>query len=335
MEIRKLKTMSIGGATYDLFVRAAHDLVQAEHKKSSILALPLGEKIRVQDVIETCGGGACNTAVGFARLGMDACVSCVLGSDQWGDALLKNFKTEHVHTDCATIVDGEHSSFSIILSASSGERVILYDPGTNEHLHDATFDRETALRMDWIYLNHIQEGSCVIQDDIIDMLTTNESLRMTWNPGGCQLDMGIHEKHMRTLLQHTTLLLLNEEEACRFTKTNSITDAMPMLLHAGPRFICISQGGRGVTATDSTMRYHCPPMRGIPIIDTTGAGDAFGVGVSWGIAQGLPIGDALQMGTNNAGSVLGHIGAQAGLLSAEELLKELTQKPLAITVSTL
>lgn len=334
-KIAKLKTMSIGGATYDLFVRTTHDLVNMGHEQKAILALPLGEKIRVQDVIETCGGGACNTAVGFARLGMEAYASCILGSDQWGETLLKNFHAEQVRTDCLTIVEKEHSSFSIILSASSGERVILYDPGTNGHLHDVTFDRDTARGMDWIYLNHIQEDSCIIQDDIIDILTTPHSPRMTWNPGGCQLDMGIKEKHMRKLLAHTTLLLLNQEEACKFTLKERIDDALRVLGDAGPRIICITQGKNGVTATDGTKRYHCPTVHRTPIIDTTGAGDAFGTALSWAMAQGYSLPDAIKIGTLNATSVLKAFGAQRGLLSAEHLLKDLAQKPLAITVSDL
>lgn len=327
--------MSIGGATYDLFVRTAHDLVQTEQKKQATLALPLGEKIRVQDVIQTCGGGACNTAVGFARLGADAYVSCILGSDQWGEALLQNFHAEHVRTNCTTIVEKEHSSFSIILSAGSGERVILYSPGTNDHLHDATFDRETACNMDWIYLNHIQEGSCIIQDDIIDILTGNHALRMTWNPGGCQLDMGIKEKHMSKLLTYTTILLLNQEEAYRFTKTETIDDALYALCRAGPKIICITQGKNGVTATDGTAQYHCPVPHRSTVVDTTGAGDAFGTAVSFAIAEGWTLSDALKAGTFNAANVVGVFGAQAGLLSKKRLLADITQKPLAISVSPL
>ena len=50
----KLKTISIGGATYDLFVRTnragAH-----ECGSGKFIAFPLGDKIRVKEVIETGG----------------------------------------------------------------------------------------------------------------------------------------------------------------------------------------------------------------------------------------------------------------------------------------
>ena len=204
----KLKTISIGGATYDLFVRTnragAH-----ECGSGKFIAFPLGDKIRVKEVIETCGGGAANTSVGLARLGFDAGFCGIIGTDQWGTKLMDNLKKEGVSVDTAEVVEGEISSFSIILSVSAGERSILYTPGTNIHLHDANFCKEDVKKADWLYLNHIQEGSAVIQDDIIEILESSSRPGFTWNPGGVQLDCGINESLNRKLISLTSLFILN------------------------------------------------------------------------------------------------------------------------------
>ncbi|OGJ57790.1 hypothetical protein A2635_01580 [Candidatus Peribacteria bacterium RIFCSPHIGHO2_01_FULL_51_9] len=325
---KTFRTMSIGGATYDLFVRTDHSIIQTCNTTPSF-TLPLGEKIRVREVIETCGGGASNTSVGLARLGAQASFAGVIGSDQWGQKLLENLKNEHVQTDCITIVEEEVSSFSIILSASSGERVILYTPGTNEHLHDATFDREKALRMDWIYLNHISEESCVIQDDIVAILTTPHAPHLTWNPGGCQIDKGIHEPHVALLLSHTDLLLLNHEEALKFTQEQNDKAALGALLKKGVHAICITNGKEGVTATDGSELYHCPILPQ-ETIDTTGAGDAFGTGATWALLSGFDLPRALRAGTINAASVVGAFGAQAGLLTDIEMQERLQSTSLDV-----
>ena len=327
---KKFHTMSIGGATYDLFVRTDHSIIQTCGETPSF-TLPLGEKIRVREVIETCGGGASNTSVGLARLGADAYFAGIIGSDQWGQKLLENFHREHIDTDCATIVEGEVSSFSIILSASSGERVILYTPGTNAHLHDATFDRETALNMDWIYLNHIQEGSCIIQDDIVAILTHPDAPRLTWNPGGCQIDSGIHEPHNTLLLSHTDLLLLNHEEALQFTHEKSDESALHTLLKKGTHTVCITNGKEGVTATDGSSFYYCPILPQ-ETVDTTGAGDAFGTGVTWALLSGFDLPRALCAGTINAASVVGAFGAQAGLLTDIEMRERLQSTSLDVAI---
>ena len=75
------KTVSIGGATYDLFVRTDRRLLK-ESGDGEMLSLPVGAKIHVDQVVETCGGGASNSSVGLARLGCKAGFSGIIGSDQ-------------------------------------------------------------------------------------------------------------------------------------------------------------------------------------------------------------------------------------------------------------
>lgn len=322
--------MSIGGATYDLFVRIPHEKVHGD-EKSPFFTLPLGDKIRVQDVLETCGGGASNTSVGLSRLGCDASISSVVGADQWGDKLIQNFQKEGVDTASLTIVEKETTSFSLILSGSSGERVILYEPGTNEHLHDAIFDRAAAAEVDWMVLNHIQEQACVIEDDLVEILK-KKKVRLTWNPGGCQIDAGIVSENNRLLLSHTALLVLNKEEALKFTGAEEISEALNRLLSCHVQYVCITDGSRGTVATDGQKLYRCPVDPSAKVIDTTGAGDAFTTGVTWALLRGLALPESLVAGTINSGSVVGAIGAQAGLLTDIDMRTRM--KSTSISVSS-
>ncbi|KKW39563.1 hypothetical protein A2454_02440 [Candidatus Peribacteria bacterium RIFOXYC2_FULL_55_14] len=329
-----LRTISIGGATYDVFVRLDRSTVEA-YSGEHALKLPLGDKIRVQEVIETCGGGASNTAVGLARLGCSAGFCGIIGDDQWGEKLRLNLEREGVDTGCLTVVEGEVSSFSIILSASSGERVILYDPGTNEHLHDATFDRERAGKTDWLYLNHIQEQSCVIEDDIIGMLAQKDGPRLTWNPGGCQIEAGMEAANNSALLARTTLLQLNKGEALKFSKRETVKEAIKALLKKGVKNVVVTDGKNGTDASDGKNLYHCPVVEDNKVLDTTGAGDAFGTGMTWALLSGLPLSEALRAGTINAASVVGTIGAQAGLLTDTEMQRRLKETKLDVDVQPL
>ena len=122
--------MSIGGATYDLFVKTGQNLTCMMDGKC-VISLPLGDKIRVREVVETAGGGACNTAIGLSRLGCKASFAGIVGSDQWGEKLLKTLKSEGVNLDSVTVIQNETSSFSIILSVETGERVILFTLNEN------------------------------------------------------------------------------------------------------------------------------------------------------------------------------------------------------------
>lgn len=329
------KTLSIGGATYDLFVRLPQETSSESCHSTDVFALPLGAKIRVKQLIEACGGGANNTSVGLARLGCTASFEGVLGTDQWADALLSNFAKEGVNAQYALQVEQEVTSFSIILSGNSGERVILYEPGTNAHLHDANFDRDALSNMDWVYFNHIQEDSCVIQDDIVAALTQQNSPQLTWNPGGCQIDLGLESANNRELLAHTDLLLLNKQEALTFTKTDDINAALQVFVNAGVRYTCITDGSRGTIATDGTTRYHCPVVKDTEIVDTTGAGDAFGTAATWALLQGFDLPIALKAGSINGANVVGAIGAQTALLIDTEMNQRLEETNLVVEATPL
>ncbi len=322
------KTLSIGGATYDLFVRLPKNTI-GDCSETQSFALPLGAKIRVENLIESCGGGANNTSVGLSRLGCSACFEGVVSSDQWGEALLKNLQKEGVDTACITVVENEVSSFSIILSGKEGERVILYEPGTNAHLHDVTFDKDVLQKMDWVYLNHIQEDSCVIQDDIVTMLSSAET-GLTWNPGGCQIDMGLTPRNNYELLQNTDLILLNKEEATAFTKTANIESAIQTLLDAGVKNAAITDGKNGSVASDGKNIFSCPTVLDTEVIDTTGAGDAFGTAMTWALLNGLSLPNALKAGSINAASVVGAIGSQTALLTDIEIRKRLEETDLIV-----
>lgn len=322
------RTFSIGGATWDLFIRVRRDMLREDDTRRT-LSLPLGAKIPVDGIVETCGGGAANTSVGLSRLGCSAAFCGVIGSDQWGEKLLDTLENEDVDTTAATVVEGEISSSSIILSVGSGERTILYNAGTNAHLRDPVFDRERAAGSEWIYLNHLAQGD--ILDDVEDLLERAKgSVGLSWNPGGPQIAQGCAHPANCALLRHTSILLLNAEEALAFTGKSDRGSALRALRKAGAQRIFITDGPNGAIGADGRNAWRCPPVAGAPIVDTTGAGDAFGTGVTWAILQGFDLPEALRAGTINATSVLGTLGAQAGLLTDTEMRKRLRSVPLEV-----
>ncbi len=319
------RTLSIGGAAYDIFVSVDPAI------ENNNLILPVGGKISVRKVEETCGGGSANTSVGLARLGCSARFCAVVGNDQWGERMMETLKRENVNTEFSTIVEEENTGFSIILLLPSGERTILHHAGTNEHLHDVTFPMHGITDTDAVYLNRLSESACEIENDVIRILKDEvKKTHLTWNPGGCQIESGMKEKDKAALLQYTDLLLLNKEEATIFTGEKEIAGAMHALIAAGVKNVCITDGKEGAYATDGKKLWHCAAREGIAIVDTTGAGDAFGSAMTWSILRGETLPNSLKAGTLNAASVVSAIGAQTGLLTEEQLLTELHDHPLQV-----
>jgi sugar/nucleoside kinase (ribokinase family) len=158
-----------------------------------------------------------------------------------------------------------------------------------------------------------------------------KSKGLAWNPGGCQIEQSMHAPDKAALLKGTYLLLLNKEEALTFTKTDDVQKALTALVKAGVKNICITDGKNGTWATDGKNTYRCPILK-VKAVDTTGAGDAFGTGALWALLSGNSLQEALVAGTLNAASVVGSIGAQAGLLTDIQIDQKLREHPIAVEI---
>ncbi len=319
---------SIGGAAFDVFIKAPHSVASKDGEE--FIQYPLGGKIKVESVLQSCGGGATNTSVGFSHLGLNARFCGVIGDDEWGQGIQEVLKKEGVDTSTAIIVEDEVSSFSIILvDPDSGKRTILYSPNVNAHLSDPVFPKELLKQSPWIFLNHLTDVSCVILDDLCEIVCGSE-VKLAWNPGGSQVREGFDAPVVCDLLAQTDILFLNSEEAKKFTRAKTIEDALKIGTQNGAKVMCVTDGSHGAYISDGKSTYSCTQIPKTEVVDTTGAGDAFATGVTWAVISGLTLQDALKAGMISSASVISKMGTQAGLLTESEMRQKLSSTHLQI-----
>jgi len=101
-----------------------------------------------------------------------------------------------------------------------------------------------------------------------------------------------------------------------FSVPNFFKEVMKM----GPKIVVVTDGSRGVyVATQKHVLFH--PSLSVDVVDTLGAGDAFGSCFVGCCARGMSCEDALRRGIVNSASVIGYMGAKPGLLSHDEVEK--------------
>jgi ribokinase len=98
----------------------------------------------------------------------------------------------------------------------------------------------------------------------------------------------------------------NESEAEGLTgiAVTSVADAeraADALMAQGAGAAVITLGERGALYRDPTRSVHVPPFRAGPVVETTGAGDAFNGGFATALAQGADPVDAVRFGSATAG----------------------------------
>ncbi|MBN1258266.1 carbohydrate kinase family protein, partial [Candidatus Peregrinibacteria bacterium] len=216
--MEKTKIFTIGGATFDIFVKTNQQAVMSlatSDTAEKYLCLKHGGKVKVEHVVETFGGGATNTAVAFARMGLEAFFVGKIGS-AYGDKVVRNLKENGVHTDFVGKTEKDKTAFSTIISIFDGDRTVLTYAGANRFFNEKDLPVKKLEKTDWIFFNHLAEGGGKIPEVLFSVLKKNPDIKMAWNPGHEQFMQGV--KRWKALLAHTEILFVNKEEAALFTK---------------------------------------------------------------------------------------------------------------------
>lgn len=321
----------IGSATQDVFVSSdqAH-LVRIEHyeKEEAYLAYEYGAKVAVDHLFISTGGGATNTAISFARLGLHAASLCEVGQDDAGNMIERSLREHGVdtstlvrNTDCAT-------GYSVILTGPTGDRTVLVHRGAGSCLSHDDINWERLGEARWLYLSSLSGESAVLWHELA-RFASETGLSLAANPGSTQIGEGL--AGLGDVLAASDVIFLNQKEAYRLTGAEEQRgDAderatLEALCQAGCRTIVMTMGSEGARAFDGREHYYVPAPK-VKAVSNLGAGDAFASACLAALHYGLPLREALKAGTINAGSVVTSVGATTGLLDWETIKHNLDQQ---------
>jgi sugar/nucleoside kinase (ribokinase family) len=313
----------IGSASEDVFVQVEEAKIiriEDDHGEKAYLALEYGAKLKTKDVFIDTGGGATNTAVTFARMGLRASLVCKVGADAPGDRVLAAMDCEGVVRDCV-VRDPEHrTGYSVILLGYTGDRTILVYRGAAGYLRETEVDWDDLRRAEWVYMNSLSGESAPLFQKVAEFCGAN-GVKLAVNPGGEQRRGGV--AGLAPVLRSTTLLLLNREEAYELTGVppdrgpDDETRMLTLLREAGCQAVVMTYGAEGSEGMDAAGHYKLPAVN-TPAASTVGAGDAYGSACVVGLQRGLTLPRAMQLGALNATSVVQHVGAKPGILTWAE-----------------
>ena len=125
---------------------------------------------------------------------------------------------------------------------------------------------------------------------------------------------------LKSLLNRTNILLINESEIIELTKSSELKKAAHMVMSMGPEKIIVKQGSKGARcfSKDDELSVGVYPVS--KVVDPTGAGDVFGGGFVSGLAEGLSLYDSMRRGTALASFCIEDFGVTRLLdISRDEL----------------
>lgn len=303
------KILAIGKGVQDVFLRSDEFDPHRQGKKL-YTHLPLGLKMEVEDVTFATGGNATNVAVTLARQGCEAAYMWGLGTDPASQAILYDLDKEGVDTSLVAQDDSYQSGYSVIMIATNGERTILNHRGVafgRSGRHG--FDFGAIKGYDWVYPSSLGNGGLKMLGEIVDA-AEKHGAKVMLNPAGPELE---EKDKLIALLDSVDVLIANKEEMQQLVAGETCEELALHALHYVPVAI-VSDGPNGVVATDGKTIVRAGMYEDVPVLDRTGAGDAFASGFLSQWAQGKPLKDSIVFASANSTSVVGKIGAKTGIL---------------------
>ena len=314
--------LAIGDASLDAFltISDANGKVRLDTQTKEV-CFKHGEKISVEHTHFSVGGNAANVTVGLSRLGIKATLAAEIGDDEFGLKIINTLAKEHIDRGFIKQAHGQESSFSVALNFK-GDRTLFSEHVERPH----EFHYETT-KITWIYLTSLCEKWTHAYEKALQYVHETHC-SLAFNPGTLQLAK--KSEVIERALKVTTILFVNKEEAKQLlseyaSEKNPPDDIEKILSEVqalGPTIVVITDGKNGSYAIDGEKHFYHEKIIPSIIVERTGAGDAYSTGFLGAIFHNLPIQKAMQWGSTNATSVVGHIGAEAGLLKKGEMEKK-------------
>ena len=265
------------------------------------------------------GGKGSNQAIAAARLGAAVQALGCVGRDAFGDAALGLWRAEGIDIRAVAQADGVTTGLAVIILDDAGQNRIVVYPGANDRLTPEMVDAaEEAIRSADVLVAQLETRRDPVRRALA--LARRHGVRTILNPAPARpLD--------ETVLGNVDVLTPNETEAATITglpvdatDEASCARAAAWLCAQGVRHVVMTLGAQGAYHYDAatTGRKHIPGVR-VPVVDTTGAGDAFTGALAVGLGRGQSLDEAIALANRAGAFCVTRLGVVPGLGTPAEL----------------
>ncbi len=268
------------------------------------------------------GGKGANQAVAAAKLGAEAYFIGRIGSDDFGKALMENFKRNGVNAEYVIVDRDAHTGVALIMVDQAGKNLIAVASGANSRCSVEDVDKARDL---------IEKASVVLLQLEIPVEVVQHAAFLARRAGAkVILNPAPARTLPKSLFELVDVIVPNEVEAEVLTgisvkDLNSAREAGEKLQRYGTEAVVVTLGERGAFILDKEG-YELVQGFKVEAVDTTGAGDAFCGALAFALASGKSLKEAVFIANCAGALATTKIGAQEALPTLEDLESFLKEK---------
>jgi sugar/nucleoside kinase (ribokinase family) len=289
------------------------------------IAFELGGKILADELHVDVGGVAANVSQGLSLLGVTARCYSTIGNDDNGKFCLQTLKGNGVDTSLINVLSDSRTDISaIIVFTPASERTIIHNRDSNKRLVVAKEKLETP----WVFISALN-GAWQRNIETVLEAEAQKNFCLAVNPG--QHNLKEDPRLILRLVSKAEILILNKDEAIELVlaknpavERKEIENEIFLcqtLLSVGVTTVAITDGARGAWCANKDAVWFVAAPESTPVVDSTGAGDAFTSGFLAAFIQKKEIDQGLRWGMANSQAVISSYGAGKALIEGDAIEK--------------
>ncbi len=232
-------------------------------------------------------GGACNTAIMAARLGLPVMCLGELGYDAFGEAVLEGLQGEGIDCNHIVVSTAVRTPVAGVIVDGGGEPAYL---GYRGELRIASLPEPWRQQIGGacaLFADGWAENEGIGQLVLEAFQAASAAGVPTFfdpGPGNPALDNSWHGEVVRL----SQVVLANEKEAVRLTGASDALSAGQAFINNGVKLAVVKRDVAGCLLV-TRDKFEIAPGYPVPVVDATGAGDSLAAGIIFGQLNGLTL----------------------------------------------
>ena len=262
------------------------------------------------------GGKGSNQAVAAARAGGDTAFLSKLGVDAFADMAMKTWEEAGVHPAITRDPSSYTGAAYIFVEEGTGNNAIIVSPGAAATISPADMDANAALiGSAKIFVTQLEQPLDAAKR-ALEIARAGGAITVL-NPAPAQkLDASVFQLCDYVTPNETETEILT---GLPVTSVEEARVAADRLIEMGVKTAIITLGAQGALYHSKTESVLVPVFKAGPVVETTGAGDAFNGGFAAAISKGMAPLDAVRFGSAVAGISVTRAGTAPSMPSLAEV----------------
>lgn len=287
-----------------------------------IRRIPDGQNVDlIQEIRITVAGTAAGTSVDLAKLGAHVVAMGAIGQDEMGNFIIDTMHRYGIDTNNLVRKNGVQTSATMLPIQPNGARPALHVLGANAELSIEDINFDAIANADFLHFGGTYLMAKLDGEPTRDILKFAKEHGVTTTLDMIALDRPDLLEKIEPCLPYVDYFMPGLEEAIMICKLKDRRDVINFFLDRGVGHTVFKMGGEGSSICARGMEEIRLPAYKVPIVDSTGCGDAYCAGFIVGLSMGWDLDQCGRLGSAAGSLVITGLGSDAGIVNLEKTIE--------------